>query len=473
MRKKLALLLIFFIVTGFVACGTYRGPISGHGTETDISTGESQTESVKEPSTSGENGEEFTVTLMYNGAPYIPTAPMQVQWSDGFNFKSADVDENGVARVTGLDGDYSVTLTSVPEGYTYNSNIYKATNDRRNITIDLYSIIKTFGTGTGLYGNNIITINKTGMYRATLKNASQVVYYEFKPTRAGRYSIESYVSLADNRFNPILDVHVGSSAYKPVKPTYTINDGGMSSTYTANFKYEVEIDQSMIGCVFAFGIHLDSMDGVYPTYVDFALQYEGSFAIEPTQVTLILPKEKFKSQEELEELGLHAGGTFVGAETRVGSKYIFDSTKYKLNPENGYYYLCNEDGTLTDIILCAKISQACRFLALPFPDIEYEGNKALTVSDGTENYKLFIEGSSYMAEHDVVYPGYENWPGYRDYCNADGVYPVTEELKEFLQKYSINQLLFMDGNGWVEESGVYAMEEDQWLFACGYYLPNP
>ena len=43
-------------------------------------------------------------------------------------------------------------------------------------------------------------------------------------------------------------------------------------------------------------------------------------------------------------------------------------------------------------------------------------------------------------------------------------------MKEFLQKFSISQRLFFDGNGFVESTGVYAAEEDQWLFACGYYV---
>ena len=49
---------------------------------------------------------------------------------------------------------------------------------------------------------------------------------------------------------------------------------------------------------------------------------------------------------------------------------------------------------------------------------------------------------------------------------------VTAELKEFLQQYSTSQLLFCDGNGWVESNPdikIYSNEEDQWLFACGYY----
>ena len=51
---------------------------------------------------------------------------------------------------------------------------------------------------------------------------------------------------------------------------------------------------------------------------------------------------------------------------------------------------------------------------------------------------------------------------------------MTAELKDFLQKYSISQLLFRDGQGFVETHEtikVFATEDDQWLFACGYYKP--
>ena len=78
-------------------------------------------------------------------------------------------------------------------------------------------------------------------------------------------------------------------------------------------------------------------------------------------------------------------------------------------------------------------------------------SKNLTVSNGTENYKQFVE-ISYAAA-----------------CNSDGVCYVTMELMEFLQKFSVSQRLFFDGNGFVESTGVYAAEDDQWLFACGYY----
>ena len=65
-----------------------------------------------------------------------------------------------------------------------------------------------------------------------------------------------------------------------------------------------------------------------------------------------------------------------------------------------------------------------------------------------------------------------NVKGYVSYCNADGVAPVTEELKEFLQGFAITQRYFSDGEGWVETNSKYpidAYEDSQWLFACAYY----
>ena len=59
---------------------------------------------------------------------------------------------------------------------------------------------------------------------------------------------------------------------------------------------------------------------------------------------------------------------------------------------------------------------------------------------------------------------------YAIYCNADGVYPVTKELRDLLQGLAISQRYFADGEGTFEGmTGVFADEEEQWMFACGFY----
>ena len=62
--------------------------------------------------------------------------------------------------------------------------------------------------------------------------------------------------------------------------------------------------------------------------------------------------------------------------------------------------------------------------------------------------------------------------GYQYFTNNDGGYAVTEEIKTFLQAFSIQQRLFADGDGLVEThdiTPVNAAEDSQWLFACYYY----
>ena len=141
-------------------------------------------------------------------------------------------------------------------------------------------------------------------------------------------------------------------------------------------------------------------------------------------------------------------------------------------------------------MLYGKITSKIRFIGdggEALTAIEYHGNKALTVSNGTENYKLFIEGFyniNVQANMPIADNGqlqgmpagfpdlYKNALGYADFVNSDGLVPVTPELKEFFQKFSVNQRLFNDGNGFAEVYAtpqVDALEEDQWLFACCYY----
>ena len=152
-----------------------------------------------------------------------------------------------------------------------------------------------------------------------------------------------------------------------------------------------------------------------------------------------------------------------------------------------------------------------KFIDASFHRIEYEGNNALTLNGGTQNYKVFIEGYDNI----VAYAGDPNdrasgpyfctancpclatnggccaiednctkctpdcrhlpragigQKGYADIA-IDGRCPVTEELKEFLQAYCVKEKLFSDGNGWAEQyvPRYDAYEDSQWLFACGYY----
>ena len=528
MKRIMSLCALLLAVTLLLsACGEYNPAVKLPGNDHNA-----EEDSSADGTVTDENGEidedPFTVTLVYNGEVYIPSEehPISVQWNDGYSVHTAPIGKDGVARVGGLDGDYRVRLTAIPEGYTYNPNAYIATNNSRNLEIQLHKIVTTRGNGDQLY--NAIEIRNTGLYCVELTSPTHEIFFEFAPPKSGTYSIESWMDTIDNTINPQSKFY-GANAFNKLYQ-YTADDGGAEGTYTKNFKLDVQIADEMISdggqVTFSFGVLSTTTDGVYPIKVYFAITLDGEFSLNHTESEMMYPSDEHLATAPEYDKSKYE---FVGAETLqtqgTSSANVFDGTRYKLWPisEGGdnYYHVFDETAYPENHgygpILYAYVNQPCRFMDDAFTTIEMRGNKALTVSKGTENYKLFIEGFHGLVidppgdngpyfcvlncpcrennECESAKLGFENGAcseacenchvdcrrcpteafgmrGYGDYCNSDGVTAVTEELKQFLQKYSVNQLLFMDGNGFVETNpaiSVYALEEDQWLFACGYY----
>lgn len=591
--KKLYIPLLLLLILSLLlsGCGEYtRPPVS-----TPITPGgDDAGDPPHDPGGDETEEEPFTVSLSFSGAAFVPLQPISAQWSDGYSYHQAAFDEYGEARITGLDGDYQVTLTGLPTGYTYNPNIYRANNDNRHVTIELYQLGSTRKDGSNMY-DKIIALQSMGVYRATLTadgskvdpvqhervKKGEMIFFQFVPKQAGTYSIESWMDITANLVNPVIEVYYGTAMYKTYG--YAVDGGGVEGNYTKNFRCEVNVDDEQIGMVFAFGIRVTSKIDVFPVTVDFSLQYEDSYDVEykpgawmmadelyghlraalldmqtlyPTfeafwnaplfgsvsfadqwnsmseeDETAIAQKQAFYTnvyedynrfigeteigkmdsikltallnsvpyvdqaltQRIMEQFASH--GTWTWAEDVIGGQSFFLSKNYAFNPATGFYHRYDKTAYADDPygygvgygpILYAKISQATRFVGAegnrtPFISIEYQGNKALTVSNGKENYKLVIEGYDYAERTSQMVYGADGCgcpaemigaKGYNDYVNGDGVVPVTQELKDFLQKYSVNQRLFNDGNGYAETSVTPtfdAGEYDQWLFACGYY----
>ena len=608
---------------------------TGSSTESSVSTESSSIESDKPnsniPSTDSSvtdkpddedvNEKTFKVYLDFNGSPFVQeegAPPIIVSWSDGLSFVEAEINNDGYAIATGLDGDYTVTLKNIPDGYAYDPNPYneendtygyEVTNDSPEITIDIYKIGTTKGAGST--SNNRMSMTRTGVYRATLTDAGHKIFFEFAPKSSGTYTIESWVSVMDDKVNPKVDVYTSNFA-APIFQ-YTIDTGGAEGKYyTKNFRYDVEIADEMISSggqvVFVFAIHATARNNRYfPINVDFAIKYEGGFELNHTQSEFMVPEKLYEKlsdgMEQLKQLSFEAffeeysvynmdpddtygvayyhyleakasyesskkdkafeeyysgfattqemkksyeayvevsssynalqalstatmnnslslnhflnghmgmrqiaigylrayfntyyndtaGKTWKNPSTPIGSKLVLIGEGYEFNSKTGFYHKYDENlyendpygyGKGFGPILYADITTAVRtgVLGDPFTTIEYHGNKALTVSDGTENYKLFIESYEKANAMTVQVLGGEiecdealkNLIGYATIVNSDGAAPVTEELMDFLQKYAINQAMFMDGDGWAEraENPYQAAEEYQWLFACGYY----
>ncbi len=550
-RKIIALLLLLALAFSIASCGEYVPPVNG-GSTSGGQTPPNGNGGETPPPPAGDGDTTFTVSLIKGGSIYIPEdtdSAVTVKWMDGKSVHTATVGADGIATAEGLDGDYSIALDNLPDGYTYDPNRaeYKATNDNPHVEIELLKIITTRGNGNGLYTPDCIAINRTGVYRCEVKKntassadgLSKVVYYQFTPKVQGTYSVESMVDISSEMINPIIDIYKGTTGAKYFNERR--DGGGASGTYTSNFKYEFTLREDEIGNCYTFAIFAEGKDAVYPINIDFKIEFIEGNNEKLNEADLILPSfipsfqkieagkivpdeeafeawfAEYKAYLESEN-AKYGNSTYVEASIKMGVSYVFDDDGYKLNPADGYYHVYDEVKYAEyggwGPILYASITEETKFEPA-LNTIEYAGNKALTVSEGKENYKLFIEGfdelsishggnpptsgsffclcfiskqsstpctSYYDAATNpsgckYCFDGcrhlstvYLYQKGYADIA-INGKVPVTAEMKEFLQKFCVAEKLFADGKGWAETSNPRydSYEDSQWLFVCGYY----
>ena len=520
---------MIIVIFSMASCdGSYQYP-TGNGGSGDSGSGGGYVPPVM----NDDPTDDFTVTVTADGEEYSPRMDIYVYWSDGFSVHTAKLDEEGVARIDGLDGDYRVTLSAVPNEYTYNPNANIATNDDRNIVIELYTLNMLLGSGSGMY--DCKNLSKTGVYSVVIEEPGDVVFCQYSPQMNGKYSIESWVDITADSVNPYVDVYGGNSAWKYY--VRTIDDGGDVGSYTINFVHNVTIADENISAsgqhTFTFAIGADSKSNQYPITVTFAVTRNGSIegnggsGGSGSGATLAVPQLDFSSVNVLDHEYDKSEYYISYPEYRYSASsniYVFDDSYFKLwetgDGGDGFYHLYSKEiYPQTDgygPILYANITTVNRFIDRAFSRIEYNAsgqtdNAAL--STGGVNYKHFIEGYTYLSTYGNINGGSYycvsectchdqtnsllGWActsecnschedcrkcpaelvgneGYQSIANSDGMVPVTQELKEFFAAYCKKEIFFYDGSGTLENrliDGKYfqAVRESGWLFACAYY----
>lgn len=430
------------------------------------------------PGDDGQKEEKFTVELRRGSskyiAPYTPGKTLKARWSaiDGSSIHEAAFNDDGIAEIDGLDGDYKVTLVDLPDDVTYDPQGYSADNNNKHTVIDILSINRTnHSTGSGLLDG--ITTVSTGTYRAiidspwngALNQYSEVfegiVFYQFAPKQAGWYSVESFIDITSNDVNPILEHYFSSTQFKNWNTR--MDSGGSASTYSKNFRFEIELDKNDIGNVWAFGIHAESKKGTYPIQIDFTIKYEGEY------VAPVPDYVKVETNGPYGDPGETPAGTF--RYNYKDTNNMLRGSRFKLNPDDGFYYLYDEINYAKNNgfgpKLYAKINQKNEVLILSHGFVtNFDGD------DDDGSISLAIEFRDPFDYNRFIYKDYSNFiETYDKYCNTDGVHPVNEELKQFLQDWAVQGEYFRDGNGWAEIGvGLASSYGDQWLFACGYYI---
>ena len=528
-KKAIAFLLLFACILCATSCeGRYEYPSGGGQGGGGNRPGGGE---YVPPEMNDDPRDDFTVTVMADGKPYSPRMEIFVYWSDGFSVHTAKLDKDGVARIDGLDGDYRVTLSAVPNEYTYDPNSNIATNDDRNIVIDLYTLNILSGGGTGIY--DCYNFSKTGVYSAVIENADDAIYFQYAPDRSGTYTIESWIDTTADNVNPYIDVYGGSSQFKYY--IKTTDDGGAVGSYTINFVHTVSIADENISSagqvVYTFAVKAESKNNKYPITVTFAVKRNGNFELPSvgggggSSNNLAIPTYDFSKYDvSSHEYGDEYKKVYPEYLYDAAAKlYVFDEKRFKLSPDDGFYHVYDEEKYADNggfgPILYAHVTSVSRFIDRAFSNIEYNAsgetiNAAL--SAGGKNYKHFIEGYTQLSTMGNINGGTyycvsecpchdasssEGWActpectgchescrrcpeeligheGYQAYANSDGLVAVTEELKEFLYAYCNKEIFFYDGLGTWEnklikgdgtEYYIQSKGGSGWLFACVYY----
>lgn len=480
LKTILVAVIIFVLAVTMVACNynpaTNDGIPSGGGNDNN---GGNLSGDDSSGTPSGSSEDVFTVRL----SEKVATAyliDIKVIWTDVESssgaYYSANFDKDGVARVTGLDGDYKVTLSAIPKGYTYNPNIYVTNRDERDIVIQIFKLGEVSNPdATGLSSYDRFILKSTGAYRAVLTadNFENGLWFTYEPQTAGEYSLETLIDVTANKLCPMLDYHGGSFAF--VNPTgTTIEGGGEESTYTKNVRWEMKVSGSQYP-TFHFHIYATTLDkNVFPINVDFILERDGEYTDSGKLQTI-----EVEATHDFDAISDIAFSDYRGSFTAYyefdGNNGLLDGSKVHYAGENAkseaerkandYYYVELADGTKK--ILYARITKDTgnSDTGVEIPTTDVITTDSATLFLDPMNAPKTVEGKDEKGQN-----RYYNYVGfiktYAEYTNAVGCYPVTQELQLFLQRISITKRLFNDGGGVAESKGIMSSESNQWLWAC-------
>lgn len=508
MKKFLILLLTLTIAIFCAGCGTFTPPI------------------ITNPGNTGEGGnntpidpdidpDAFTVVLLReSGARFYPTPDMNIKaaWTGQGESYSASFGVNGIAAISGLDGTYNVSLTNVPEGYTFDPNQdYSVNNNNRLKEITLMAIMSAAGEGTGFYDGKVKQITNTGLYRAEFKNQTEAergIYYSFEPNTSGTYCIESFVNVQENAVNPILNYYISNGAWVNEANPEVYDSGGPSGSFTKNFKFYADKVSGFTG-VWGLVVRASVQSGhTYPVYVDFRISYLQSSPQEGVNV-------KANGPYADDTTGKPSSNNFnyIYAGEEGDKKYYIDDYKVKFNSKDGFYHVLpqseyNKEDSAIDWTIC-PVLYARIFKDSEIDPTNGEGlmwHRAHTISpteqdsehtytngicalcgmnDGeydTNALSLILGSRTYYGFVHTYYKSIMAYPTMKD----KGTVPVNAEIQRFLEDFAKynerpygspregrTEPLFDDGAGRAEVNFGVAGPDSIWLFCCGYFGNTP
>lgn len=418
MKAILLAALMLFSVMLFAACGGEGGSTAGGKAAYKVTV----TDAVGNPYTSG-----MVVKFMQNGVQ----AGMQVLGENGEAVKELD------------KGDYTVELqfTDAEAAYTVDTTDLSLSAEKTELTVvltrglseetrDLVVGDKTFAAHYVSVGSTKVVLNEEGR-----------TYFLFAPTEDGLYEFSVSGS------NAALGYY-GAPHFVQENSAVEIVDN----------KFSMSIRDSMLGDAgstgsFVLVIGLDAAEG--DTTLNIQRVGEPAWSIEDE------PWITYQPTVELAPYTLPAGTQLQKFDLTAAT----DRYNLVLNETDGFYHLDSADGPLV-LVRLGKEGDKTDYLD-PFERILEESGvcRYFFEGDGSVTQENFVKKERY---EECLLAYIENMD------EANGVYPLTEDLKYIIQNRGIQSgwwdpqgslYLFVNENG---EAIPGINNEISWLFMCRY-----
>lgn len=389
----------------------------------------------------------YTVTVLDPDDKPYPNGKIEA-WANGKKVAEIAPDQNGVAKFGGPGDKVSVDkeideievrLIGIPEYFAYETKKIKR-GDSVTVKLRENLSIPKKGEGKAEYREDVLTGGKsnlldtdpetfkpyevgTGVYALKFTQKGQKIYFEFQGDRkkATIYSVSvqgievTLVHLPGDLTSGIRNMGDEKFEWKTGEKAYEFTHDD-SLIQQADSKSWFEVSMS------------DGTKEAGSGYITFAKVGDYAPEVGPETESILPAKQPAQFEEQ--------DGEWTDAPLDGTLEYEKDA--------EGFYRVGGTDGPL----LCATVAREPRGYDVSFEGM-YQNGQSFTDTDG----------KTYSRDY------YPLLSAYAEKANKDGVYPLNDELKTFLNVFLKNGT----AKEWIQTQLGTLPEGEEWLFACGYY----
>lgn len=450
-----------------------------------------QEETTTAPSTGNDEPtapEKVTYTIQVLYPDETPAANVTLRMTQGgVQVAEATTDFMGQVKCE-LEADfYTIKLVAdtIPSGYVYELSDIRTDNETLEYTVVLqkscnHKYVNYLCTKCGRYqpytvfnpeqiyigATTTITLDKKRVddaenaddpYSCTSQDDSMFYFAvtPFKPEHVGHYKLT--VTGAPEGVTLFLGHYTSSASYTSFTPKKSDTGNAPSLEFNMERRYMIDSEGNWVyRNNWLFGVRVEGETDAYPIELHVTLEWERDLVAgqdyEITDRYTVKMEDGAKNAQDV--LGDVSGKKLV----TIVSEYSVKDEDYGKYPvakdidvvlgEDGYYHIGAKDGAILTV-------------DLKNPNAIFNGDESFISVNAASGVENLIVSKVIGSMHYEVYYYESMLVEYAALCNDDGVYPVNEQLYNFLKEW-VNQRVGSGITGSLDEDHAF-------LLACSFY----